>query len=195
MTEKQKRFVDAFIETGDTLEAAIRAGYSPAHAQRVKRQPGVKSYIAQRIAEAVITRMTSSDEILEYYVERVRKDGGTSIHINSVEQLAECMGYFGTTDDILALRALCRAYLRMAAGEPGRVRTHEAKVPRGDSRPIDSPEGGHAYWILRSELDLGCADKECSNCGRVSLISSYYCHSCGCRMDEASPQYGDWDDD
>ena len=106
MTEKQKRFVDAFIETGDTLEAAIRAGYSPAHAQRVKRQPGVKSYIAQRIAEAVITRMTSSDEILEYYVERVRKDGGTTLHINSVEQLAECMGYFGTTGEMDAFKGL-----------------------------------------------------------------------------------------
>ena len=46
MTEKQKRFVDVLIETGDTLEAATRAGYSRAYAQRVKKQPGVKAYIA-----------------------------------------------------------------------------------------------------------------------------------------------------
>jgi hypothetical protein len=196
MNEKQKRFVDVFIETGDTLEAATRAGYSRTYAQNVKMQPGVKAYIAQRIAEAVVTRMTSSDDMLEYYADQIRKDGGVTFHIKSVEQLAKYMGYYGTTDQIRELRAMCRAYLGIVTGETGYVESRALTNRQlGDSGHNKPRRGRHAHWILHPELDFGCPDKECSNCGKASLICSNYCHCCGCRMDEPSTECGNWDDD
>ena len=49
MTERQKRFVEYYIESGNARQAAIRAGYSEGYAEHVKRQKGVKAYLAKRL--------------------------------------------------------------------------------------------------------------------------------------------------
>ncbi|WP_025194170.1 terminase small subunit, partial [Enterococcus faecalis] len=55
MTEKQKRFCDFYIETGNAKEAAIRAGYSEKTAKQIGQEnltkPDFRAYIDERLAE------------------------------------------------------------------------------------------------------------------------------------------------
>ena len=55
MTEKQKRFCDFYIETGNAKEAAIRAGYSEKTAKQIGQEnltkPDLRAYIDERLAE------------------------------------------------------------------------------------------------------------------------------------------------
>ncbi|EPH91563.1 terminase small subunit domain protein, partial [Enterococcus faecalis F01966] len=55
MTEKQKRFCDFYIETGNATQAAIKAGYSKKTANRIATENlsklVIKQYIDERLAE------------------------------------------------------------------------------------------------------------------------------------------------
>ena len=45
LTERQRRFAEAYIELGNAIQAAEKAGFQPAYANHVKRQPAVAEYI------------------------------------------------------------------------------------------------------------------------------------------------------
>lgn len=70
MTEKQKRFCDFYIETGNAKEAAIRAGYSEKTAKQIGQEnltkPDLRAYIDERLAELKNERTTDAQEVLEY---------------------------------------------------------------------------------------------------------------------------------
>ncbi|EMF0202739.1 terminase small subunit [Enterococcus hirae] len=70
MTEKQKRFCDFYIETGNATQAAIKAGYSEKTAAAIGAEnlikPNLKSYIDERLAELKNERTADAQEVLEY---------------------------------------------------------------------------------------------------------------------------------
>ncbi|PAF34226.1 terminase small subunit [Terribacillus saccharophilus] len=70
LTEKQKRFADYYIETGNATESAKRAGYSEKTAKSIGQEnltkPDIRSYVDQRIAEKDSKRVAKQDEVLEY---------------------------------------------------------------------------------------------------------------------------------
>ena len=70
MTEKQKRFCDFYIETGNAREAAIRAGYSEKTAKQIGQEnltkPDLRAYIDERLAELKNERTADAQEVLEY---------------------------------------------------------------------------------------------------------------------------------
>ena len=76
LTEKQKRFADFFIETGNGTEAAIKAGYSKkiARVMAVKNleKPPIKSYIAARLKAIEDKRIASAKEVLQFLTSSMR---------------------------------------------------------------------------------------------------------------------------
>lgn len=45
LTERQRKFAEAYVEYGNALKAAEKAGFKPAYAGHVKRQPAVQAYM------------------------------------------------------------------------------------------------------------------------------------------------------
>lgn len=76
LSEKQKRFVDYYIETANASEAARRAGYSEKTANRIGAEnldkPHIKKAIEERMAEKDAERVASQDEILEFLTKVMR---------------------------------------------------------------------------------------------------------------------------
>lgn len=76
LTEKQKRFADYYIETGNATEAAILAGYSAKTARVIGPEnllkPVVREYIDARIAEKDAARIAKQDEVLEFLTNILR---------------------------------------------------------------------------------------------------------------------------
>ncbi|MFB6364259.1 terminase small subunit [Paenibacillus elgii] len=76
LTEKQKRFADYFIETGNASEAAKRAGYRGKNLNRIASEnltkPDIRKYIDVRIAEKDDARIAKQDEILEFLTSVLR---------------------------------------------------------------------------------------------------------------------------
>ncbi|RKD22444.1 phage terminase small subunit [Caminicella sporogenes DSM 14501] len=76
LTEKQKRFCDYYIETGNATEAAIRAGYSEKTARFIGAEnltkPNIKTYIDKKLKELEDKRIAKAEEVLKYLTSVMR---------------------------------------------------------------------------------------------------------------------------
>jgi PBSX family phage terminase large subunit len=70
LTEKQKRFCDYYLETGNATEAAIKAGYSKKYANtnanKLLQNTTIKPYIKQRLQQMDEERIAKPEEVLKY---------------------------------------------------------------------------------------------------------------------------------
>ena len=78
LTEKQKRFADEYIISGNATQAAIKAGYSKKTARFVGAEnltkPNIKNYIDERLAKLESERIANAQEVLEYLTGVMRGD-------------------------------------------------------------------------------------------------------------------------
>ena len=67
LTEKQKRFIDYYIETANATESAKRAGYSIKTAKNIGNENLTKLdfFISAKLKEKETQRIASQDEVLE----------------------------------------------------------------------------------------------------------------------------------
>ena len=76
LTEKQRRFVDYYIETGNASEAARRAGYSEKTAgwigQENLQKPTIKAAIDARLKDLEDKRIAKADEVLQFLTSSMR---------------------------------------------------------------------------------------------------------------------------
>lgn len=76
LTEKQKRLVDYFIETGNQTEAAIKAGYSKKNARFIASKtldlPYVKAFLGKRLKEIEDKRIAKAKEVMEFLTSSMR---------------------------------------------------------------------------------------------------------------------------
>lgn len=76
LTEKQRRFVDYYVETGNASEAARRAGYAEKAAYRTGsenlRKPQVKAAIDARLKEFEDKRIAKADEVMQFLTSTLR---------------------------------------------------------------------------------------------------------------------------
>lgn len=76
LTEKQKRFIDYYIETGNATESARRAGYSPKTAEAIGLEnlgkPRIKAVIDARLKELEDKRIAKADEVMQFLTSTLR---------------------------------------------------------------------------------------------------------------------------
>lgn len=76
LTEKQRRFVDYYVETGNASEAARRAGYSEKTAgwigQENLQKPTIKAAIDARLKELEDKRIAKVDEVMQFLTSTLR---------------------------------------------------------------------------------------------------------------------------
>lgn len=76
LTEKQKRFADYYIETGNGAESARKAGYKGTNHDNIAtenlRKLAIKSYIDEQIEKKDIQRIASQEEVLQYLTKVLR---------------------------------------------------------------------------------------------------------------------------
>ena len=76
LTEKQRRFVDYYVEMGNASEAARRAGYAEKAAYRTGsenlRKPQVKAAIDARLKELEDKRIAKADEVMQFRTSTLR---------------------------------------------------------------------------------------------------------------------------
>lgn len=78
LTEKQKRFADEYIISGNATQSAIKAGYSSKYANtnasKLLQNTTIKNYIDERLAKLESKRIANAQEVLEYLTGVMRGD-------------------------------------------------------------------------------------------------------------------------
>jgi phage terminase small subunit len=73
LTEKQKRFADYYIESGNAEEAAKKAGYNArGNTTKLLQNTTIRAYIDKLIASKDRERIASQDEVLEFLTKVMR---------------------------------------------------------------------------------------------------------------------------
>lgn len=70
LTPKQKAFADYYIETGNVVEAAIKAGYAESYAKsqayKLLDNVGVSAYIAERVKPREDKRIATAEDVMVF---------------------------------------------------------------------------------------------------------------------------------
>lgn len=89
LTEKQKRFADYYIESGNATQAAINAGYAKRSAQQMGAEnllkPVIKSYIDERLEQIASERIMSAQEAVELLSSIARAEITEQVVVTTME--------------------------------------------------------------------------------------------------------------
>ena len=83
LTQKQRRFVDEYIISGNATQAAIKAGYSKRSAQQTGTEnllkPVIKAELDRRNAEIKSAKTADMQEVMEYLASVMRGEQTESV--------------------------------------------------------------------------------------------------------------------
>lgn len=98
LTEKQKRFIDYYIETGNASEASKLAGYNGKNLNRIGSENLSKldKFIKIKLEEKDNKRIASQDEVLEYLTKVMRGQEKDSFGLDaSLQDRTKCAELLG----------------------------------------------------------------------------------------------------
>ena len=98
LTEKQKRFIDYYIETGNASKASEMAGYKGKNLNTVGAQNLAKlsKFIKIKLEEKENSRIASQDEVLEYLTRVMRGQEKDSFGLDaSLQDRTKCAELLG----------------------------------------------------------------------------------------------------
>ena len=83
LTQKQRRFIDEYIISGNATQAAIKAGYSKKTARKIGQEnltkPDIKAAIEKRNAEIQPEKTADMTEVMEYLTSVMRGEQTESV--------------------------------------------------------------------------------------------------------------------
>lgn len=83
LTQKQRRFIDEYIISGNATQAAIKAGYSKKTARKIGQEnltkPDIKATIEKRNAEIQSEKTADMTEVMEYLTSVMRGEQTESV--------------------------------------------------------------------------------------------------------------------
>lgn len=101
LTEKQKRFIDYYVETGNATEAARKAGYK-AKTEKAMQNIGSENlgklgvFIKLRLDEKEAQRIASQDEVLQYLTKVMRGEEKDQFGLDaSLQDRTKCAELLG----------------------------------------------------------------------------------------------------
>ena len=93
LTPKQRKFADEYIKSGNAYQAAIEAGYSrnyaKAQSSKLLENVGIKSYIAERMAEIASQRIMDATEAVELLTSIARGETKETVYIGTADGVYE----------------------------------------------------------------------------------------------------------
>lgn len=114
LTEKQQRFCDYYIETGNATESAIKAGYSRRTARSIGQEnltkPDIKEYIDTRMKEIASKRIMCAQEALELLTSIARGEIDEEVVISFMGGYEKVKKKPDIKDRLKALESLLKRY-------------------------------------------------------------------------------------
>lgn len=98
LTEKQKRFIDYYVETANATESAKKAGYSFKTAKNIGAENLTKLnyFIQERLQQLEDNRIASQEEVLQYLTKVMRGEEKDQFGLDaSLQDRTKCAELLG----------------------------------------------------------------------------------------------------
>lgn len=127
MNERQRRFADEYIISGNVYQAAIKAGYSENYAKtdshKIRENPSVKSYIDKRLAELEKQKIATADEVLQVFTAILRQE-----LTEEVTELNQVTGEFVTIEKKPSIAEVIKAGSELMKRYPTKLELQKLKL-------------------------------------------------------------------
>lgn len=146
MNERQRRFADEYIISGNIYQSAIKAGYSDAYAKtqasKIIENHSVKSYIDKRLVELEKHKIAKADEVLQVFTSILRQE-----LTEEVTELNQITGEFVTIEKKPSIAEVIKAGSELMKRYPTKLElqnlnlrlknyNHRLVVQRGKMRKL-----------------------------------------------------------
>lgn len=114
LTQKQKRFVDEYLISGNAAQSAIKAGYSKKTARIIGKEnltkPNIKAYIDKRNAEIASSKIASAREVMEFYSRVLRGEETEEIPMATAQEVVTVTKKPAIKDKIAVSKEILKRY-------------------------------------------------------------------------------------
>ncbi len=138
MNERQRRFADEYIISGNAMESATKAGYSENYAKaqshKLLENVGIKTYINKRIAELEKHKIATADEVLQVFTSILRQE-----LTEEVTELNQITGEFVTIEKKPSIAEVIKAGSELMKRYPTKLELQKLKL---EIEKLQSQVGG-----------------------------------------------------
>lgn len=117
LTQKQQRFVDEYIISGNATQSYIKAGYSvttdkvaSSNAQTLLGNQRVKSYIDAKMAEIESHKIADAKEVLQFYTRVLREEETEEVALSTSDDVVTIEKKPSLKDRLNAAKEIMKRY-------------------------------------------------------------------------------------
>lgn len=157
LTEKQQRFCDYYIETGNATEAAIKAGYSKKTAKETGYEnltkPHLKKYIDERMQEIASNRIMGAQEALELLTSIARGELTEEVVVSFMDGYEKVEKKPDIKDRQKALESILKRY-PLSKHDELKDRLLEAQINKIKAETKNEESGGNRVIIINDKESM-----------------------------------------
>ena len=94
MNERQKKFCEAFLTSGNATQSYIEAGYSPKgagqSADKLLKNTEIQNYIQEQLRTLHNSKRASAEEVLEYFTKVMRGESQSEVIVYETKNGVTC---------------------------------------------------------------------------------------------------------
>lgn len=114
LTQKQKRFVDEYLVSGNATQAALKAGYSKKAAKQIGTEnlskPSIKAYVDERSAEIASAKIASAREVMEFYSRVLRGEETEEVPMSTADEVVTVTKKPSIKDKVSVAREILKRF-------------------------------------------------------------------------------------
>ncbi|MFQ7776620.1 MAG: terminase small subunit [Streptococcus lutetiensis] len=138
LNERQRRFADEYIISGNIEQSALKAGYSENYARsqshKLLANVGVKEYIDKRLTELKKHKIATADEVLQVFTSILRQE-----LTEEVTELDQTTGEFVTIEKKPSIAEVIKAGSELMKRYPTKLELQKLKL---EIEKLQSQVGG-----------------------------------------------------
>ena len=158
LNEKQRKFVDEYLRTGNAMQSAITAGYSDNYAKaqssKLLENVGIKSYLTERRKEIESNRIMSAQQALELLTKIAKGEEKETVIVSSPDGVYQSKKEADLKTRIAAVKEILKRYPAENPLTQAQIRKlkAEADIKEAEAKSIgDTDNGGITVEIVRTD--------------------------------------------
>lgn len=156
LNEKQRKFVDEYLKTGNAMQSAIAAGYSgnyaKAQSSKLLENVGIKSYLTERRKEIESKRIMSAQQALELLTKIAKGEEKETVIVGTPDGVYESEKEADLKTRIAAIKEILKRYPTENPLTQAQIRKLEAEADIKEAEARREADGNNSDGHVNVEI-------------------------------------------
>lgn len=167
LTQKQQRFVDEYLVSGNATQAALKAGYSKKAAKQIGTEnlakPSIKAYIEERSAEIASAKIASAREVMEFYSRVLRGEETEEIPMATAQDVVTVTKKPSIKDKVSVAREILKRFPLYDPVEKQKLKKLAADTRISEAKAKAMEDNGQDIELLLDKMLDALAKEDLKN--------------------------------